>query len=328
MRDELTIVQPESTLVATSYPTLEPLASYLASIANESSRRTMRNALEVISGILENPASWSEGVKGNPATVSWHTLTSAHTGLIRAKLSASYSPTTANKMLSALRGILKECWRLGYMSAENFQRATDFKNLKGETLPAGRELAQGEIYALVRACKSDTTPAGVRDAAIIGVLYTTGLRRSELVSLDLADFDADTGQLKVLQGKGRKQRTVYLKNGALNALNAWLAIRGDENGALFNPVNKAGAIQYRPMTDQAVYNMLVKRGEQAGVKDFSPHDFRRTFVGDLLERGADIVTVQKLAGHASVNTTGRYDRRPETAKAKAAELLYFPFDAE
>ncbi len=328
MSNELTTQPTQKAIVATSHPTLEPLASYLASIANDASRRTMRNALEVISGILENPASWTEGIKGNPANVSWHTLTSAHTGLIRAKLSEAYSPTTANKMLSALRGVLKECWRLGYMDAESYQRATDFKNLKGDTLPAGRELAQGEIYALVQACKADTTPAGVRDAAIIGVLYATGLRRSELVSLDLADFDRETGQLKVLQGKGRKQRTVYLKNGALSAVNAWLAVRGDENGALFNPVNKGGNIQYRPMTDQAVYNMLVKRGEQAGVKNFSPHDFRRTFVGDLLERGADIVTVQKLAGHASVNTTGRYDRRPEAAKAKAAELLYFPFDAE
>jgi integrase len=145
------------------------------------------------------------------------------------------------------------------------------------------------------------------------------------VALELSDFDTLTGKLTIRSGKGRKDRTVYATNGTHAALSDWLTIRGNTPGALFTPVNKAGKVTIATMTSQAVYNMLKKRAVQAGVKDFSPHDFRRTFVGDLLDRGVDIVTVQKLAGHASPTTTGRYDRRPEEAKRQAAAKLHFPY---
>ena len=210
------------------------------------------------------------------------------------------------------------------MGAEEYQRAIMVDNVKGETLPAGRELGSGEIVALMAACEKDPSPAGVRDAAIIGVMYIGGLRRAEITALDLDDYDTETGRM-VVRGKRRKERTAYLENGSGRALIDWLAVRGDEPGPLFLPVNKGGNIQPRRMTTQAIYNMLDKRGKEAGVSDFSPHDMRRTFVSDHLAAGTDIAIVAKMAGHASVTTTARYDRRPEEAKREAAGRLHLPY---
>jgi site-specific recombinase XerD len=246
--------------------------------------------------------------------------------LIRSKLAEKYQPATANKVLSALRGTLKAAWELGQMDAETYQRAANVKGMKGETLPAGRSIASGELQALIDVCAHDQSPAGARDAAIIAILYSCGLRRAELVGLDLADYDREAGTLKV-RGKGRKERLAHVVNGAAAAMADWLTIRSDGAGPLFLPIRKGGHVKHEQgrLTTQAVYHILQARAEQAGVTDLSPHDFRRTFVGDLLDAGADIATVQKLAGHANVTTTARYDRRPEEAKRKAVELLHFPY---
>jgi len=79
------------------------------------------------------------------------------------------------------------------------------------------------------------------------------------------------------------------------------------------------------MTDQAILYILRMRVGQAGVAPFTPHDLRRSFISHLLDCGADISTVQRMAGHANVTTTARYDRRGEEAKRKAAALLIVPF---
>jgi site-specific recombinase XerD len=81
------------------------------------------------------------------------------------------------------------------------------------------------------------------------------------------------------------------------------------------------------MTDQAVLLLLRRRAAEAKVAAFTPHDLRRSFISDLLDAGADMVTVQRLAGHANVQTTAKYDRRGEEAKRRAEELLKVPFVA-
>lgn len=337
MTNELTTTTNASALLVTDAQPIDrnPAAVYLAGLKSERSRRVMADALNHVADVLkyekvmvDNPASKrkrSEKINMTYLFVDWPALRFQHTSAIQNKLLETYSASSVNRMMSAVNGVLKACWRLELMSIEDYQRAIDYSPAKGSTLPAGRDIAQGELIALADVCKMENSPSGWRDAAIIGILYTCGLRRSELVALELADYEPDTGVLKILHAKGNKQRVAYIKNGAARALAAWLECRGTELGALFMPINKAGKITPGHMTDQAIYNMLGTRAKQAKLKDFSPHDFRRTFVGDLLDRGVDIVTVQHMAGHANPNTTARYDRRPEKVKEDAAAKLHFPF---
>jgi site-specific recombinase XerD len=312
------IIPASNDIVTIETPDLSnnPAAVFIAGMKSQHSRRNMRRYLDQIAQLIGQE---------NGLTVRWEDMRYQHTAAIRARLVEQYAPATVNVMLSALRGVLKTCWKLELMTGEDYHRAADIENVKAETLPAGRDLAAGEIMALSAICNEDATPAGARDAAIIGVLYTCGMRRAELVSLQVADYDPDTGKLNVLHGKGRKQRTVFVTGGARMALADWLTLRGETEGALFTPINKGGKITIKPMTEQAVYKMLKKRAKEAGVKDFSPHDFRRTFVGDMLDRGVDIATVANITGHSSVDTTRRYDRRPDEAKRNAAEKLHFPY---
>jgi len=312
----VSIQASELALIETQGLDRNPAAVYLASLS-DSGRRTMRQALDVIAGLLTG--------NSDCLACNWGALRFQHTSAIRSRLAESYAPATANKMLCAMRGSLKAAWQLDLMSFEDYGKARSVESVKGNTLPAGRELQAGEISGLMGVCEDDPTPAGARDAAMIALLYSCGLRREESVSLNLGNYDPDSGDLKILQAKRNKQRIAYLVNGAARAMADWLSLRGGDPGPLFWPINKGGRLANRRMSTQAVYNMLAKRGCEAGVKNFSPHDFRRTFVSDLLEAGADISTVAKMAGHASVTTTARYDRRPEESKRKAAGLLHVPY---
>ena len=91
-----------------------------------------------------------------------------------------------------------------------------------------------------------------------------------------------------------------------------------------HPVVKGGRIERRRLTAQSVPLRLRALARRAGVRPFSPHDLRRSFVGELLNAGADLVAVQRLAGDASVQTTARYDRRGDRAARRAADLLHVP----
>jgi site-specific recombinase XerD len=122
-----------------------------------------------------------------------------------------------------------------------------------------------------------------------------------------------------------KERLAPSVEATARALGAWLVVRRGRPGGFFLAITRRQQIVGTGMTNHAVDNVLAKRQREAGVAMLSPHDFRRTFVGDLLDAGVDHSTVQQLAGHASVTTTAQYDRRGEATKRRVVAARHFPY---
>lgn len=174
------------------------------------------------------------------------------------------------------------------------------------TLP--EVLRQDEALALVESATSSAAeegPIGVRDAAILELLYATGIRVGELCGLDLDDLDFDRYVVRVL-GKGRKERTVPFGKPAGLALRRWLTERRgmarDGSGAALFLGARGGRIDQR-VVRQVVHDRV---NSIPGAPDIAPHGLRHTAATHLLEGGADLRTVQELLGHASMATTQVY----------------------
>ncbi|MFB9313847.1 tyrosine recombinase XerC [Nocardioides plantarum] len=163
-----------------------------------------------------------------------------------------------------------------------------------------------DLIAAAVAAADDGSPVGVRDIAMLELLYATGIRVGELVGLDVDDVDRDRNVVRVL-GKGRKERAVPFGRPAARALDFWvrqarpLLVADGAGGALF--VGARG----RRIDQRAVRTLVHRRiAEVPGAPDIGPHGLRHSAATHLLEGGADLRSVQELLGHASLATTQRY----------------------
>jgi integrase/recombinase XerC len=170
-------------------------------------------------------------------------------------------------------------------------------------------LRTDEASALVEQATADAddgTPLGVRDAAMLELLYATGIRVGELVALDIDDLDRERNVVRVF-GKGRKERSVPFGHPAAKALDRWLA-----TGRPALVADGAGAALFlgargRRIDQRAVRTLVHRRiSEVPGAPDIGPHGLRHTAATHLLEGGADLRAVQEMLGHASLATTQLY----------------------
>lgn len=214
----------------------------------------------------------------------------------------NYSKSTIARKLATLRSFYKFCMRRGYVKSHPLATIKTPKQEK--RLPKFLEIDQ--INKLL-ATPDDNTILGARDRAMLEVLFSTGVRVSELVDLNFVDVDFTGGTIRV-RGKGKKQRTAPIGPTAINAIRKYLELRrADARSARFDQealfVNKHG----QRLSTRSVRRKLDKYLAECGLDpSISPHTLRHSFATHMLNNGADLRSVQELLGHQSLSTTQVY----------------------
>jgi integrase/recombinase XerD len=208
------------------------------------------------------------------------------------------SENSKRRIISAIRGFYKFLMFEGHASANPAEDLVAPQ--KGVYLP--RFLNQSEIETLLHA-PDTATERGLRDRAILELMYSSGLRVSELVNLRINDIDLDGGILTTI-GKGSKTRRVPVGSSAVEWMRKYLAARQKyENTQVCNCfVSSHG----RPLTRQALHAFIREYAEKCGFSGVSPHTLRHSFATHLVQNDADIRSVQQMLGHADISTTQIY----------------------
>ena len=211
------------------------------------------------------------------------------------------SPRSVARWLVAVRGYFSWLLARGKLEKNPAEHVDSPKVWK--RLPA---VLSPEEVELLLATPIRTTPLGMRDAAMLEVLYAAGLRVSELIHLRFQDLHLDAGYLRCM-GKGSKERIIPLGQEAEGALHHYLAkgrpeLLGERKSDFLFVKRKGGSI-----SRQGFWKLVKGHGHKAGIKvEFSPHTLRHSFATHLLENGADLRSVQAMLGHADISTTQIY----------------------
>ena len=302
----------------------DPVGAYLARLM-PNSRPKVRLRLRAVARSLTSNLC-------DETSLNWSAIRYADAVAYRGELQGrcargKMAPSTANATLSALRSILKECWRLGLLSAEDYQRASDLPVIKGRARSAGRTLREAELRSLFGVCQAHRGVADLRDLALLLVLGSTGMRRAEAVALQYPrDCDLATGVLQIRYGKGGKSRQAWLDDDAArDVLRDWISVRGQWAGPLFCAVDRGLHLVPRGLTPDTVNDILQRRAEEAGIAHCSPHDLRRTWATAVWRQTGDLESLRRLLGHSKLETTQRYLRdEDQQAARRAAASVHLP----
>lgn len=244
--------------------------------------------------------------------LAWQRIASSDIGRIRQILAGKFAPPTVNRCLTALRRVLRECWRAGVLSREEMERLADVRGVREDVMP-GRAARTPEVRALLAACEHDASPAGARDGAAIALCYGAGLRRAEAAAIEVDDL-LPGGEFAV-HGKGGGLAMATLGGGEA-WVSRWLAVRGTEPGPLLLQVRATGKVVFRRVGGAAVGAIVAKRAREAGVP-VTAHALRRAFATELLRKGSDHLLVARALRHRDMRSVQRYDGRTDLERALA-----------
>ena len=293
-----------------------PVALYLQQLA-ASSRQTMRYVLQDAADRLGVD---DVAIEEFP----WHQLQPGHiTALVAALRTDGYAPNTSSLYVNAIRGVMNQAWQQSLITQDQLLKIRAVKAGGGSRLIKGRNLRRTLIRELMDVCAADPRPQGLRDAAIIAILYGSGMRKSESVNMDLRQVNMAERSLQVL-GKGNKELIKFAPTWAFEKLQVWLDFRREQlpegvsdDTFLFNRIRRGSHITRERITKHAIYYIAKQRGKQVGV-DIMPHDFRRSFITRVIEE-YDVSIAQKLAHHANIATTVSYDMRDDNERRNATD---------
>ncbi|MBL8151025.1 MAG: site-specific tyrosine recombinase XerD [Blastocatellia bacterium] len=211
---------------------------------------------------------------------------------------AGLDAKTIGRHLAAIRGLYKFLLLDGHMQHDPTANVETPK--AWQTLP--KFLTKEDVDRLL--AQPDNSDTGIRDQAMLQLLYATGMRVSELISVKLADVNLETGLMTCL-GKGSKERSIPFGQVAEKALTRYMPIRTKFLGKKSSPflfLNPQGS----QVSRQHFWKTIVEYGEKAGLGHITPHMIRHTFATHLIEHGADLRSVQLMLGHSDVSTTQIY----------------------
>ncbi len=293
--------------------TYNPAEIYLASLRSVKSRAGMESLLNCTVAYFDEDATTDD--------FEWSTLSYPDVLQFMGWLfEEEKTPNTINTYLAAIKGVAKEAWKLNVMEIDQYHRIKEIKRVPGSRIDKGRALSTKELNTMIDHCMAQEGSIAMRDACLIALTYSAGLRREEASLLPLAAYNKSEMKLSI-HGKGNKERVNTLNNRVIDIVETWLDDRGRQPGPLFVRIYKGGKLTLEPITDKTVYNIIVRRYKECDLKRLTPHDLRRTFATALLEHGEDLFVVQDLMGHASIETTKRYDKRGEQKKVEAGRTL-------
>ena len=226
----------------------------------------------------------------------------------------SLSVNSKRRLISVLRGFYK------FLIIDGHNTKNPAENLdmpqKGQYLP--KFLNQAEIESLL-AAPDVSTETGLRNKAILELMYSSGLRVSEVVTLQINDIDVDAGIL-TCTGKGSKTRRVPVGSSAIEWLKSYLALRRKKENIevqnLFVTPSSA------PLNRQGIFLFIKEYAKKCGLADVSPHTLRHSFATHLVQNRADIRSVQQMLGHADISTTQIYTHMTDTHLRKSYEQFH------